>query len=34
MREAADAIGAVLKGDPPPVLDRDLVISWTAWDDT
>ncbi|GAA4722183.1 hypothetical protein [Phytohabitans rumicis] len=34
MREAADAIGAVLKGEPPPLLDQDWAISWTAWDVT
>ena len=34
MHEAAEAIEAVLKGQPPPQRDRDWVISWAAWDVT
>lgn len=30
-REAADAVGAVLRGEPPPQRERDWVISWATW---
>jgi len=33
-QEAAEAIGAVLDGEPPPRLERDWVISWAAWEIT
>jgi hypothetical protein len=29
--EAANAVSAVLKGEPPPQRERDWVISWTTW---
>ncbi|MEV0610813.1 hypothetical protein AB0I61_31080 [Polymorphospora rubra] len=29
--EAADAIDAVLKGEPPPHCERDWIISWETW---
>jgi hypothetical protein len=31
-REAADAIGALLAGEPVPHRERDWVISWSTWD--
>jgi hypothetical protein len=34
MREAAEAIDAVLKGEPLPRLERDWLISWSVWDIT
>jgi hypothetical protein len=34
MREVAEALDALFKGEPPPRLERDWVISWTAWDIT
>ncbi|WP_232070870.1 hypothetical protein [Phytohabitans flavus] len=32
MREAAEVMGAILSGEPPPRLKRDWVISWATWD--
>lgn len=34
MREAADAMAAVLEGKSPPRVNRDWVVSWEAWDVT
>jgi hypothetical protein len=31
-RDAAEAVEAVLKGEPPSQRERDWVISWNAWD--
>ena len=30
-REVADVVDAVLKGEPPPQRERDLVVSWATW---
>lgn len=32
MREAVEALDAAYKGEPPPRMERDWMISWAAWD--
>ncbi|XKK37117.1 hypothetical protein HFP72_19620 [Nocardiopsis sp. ARC36] len=34
MREAADVMEAVFRGESPPQMNRDWVVSWAAWDAT